>query len=173
MNIFRAENLNNSYWAGVNIILNQTLTKWWSLNASATGYRAYIDGKNLGLGTSTYFGTFNRLATNFKLPLKSDLQINYFYMGSYKVLQTSQVPTYYFDLALKKELFQSKGSLTFQILDIFSTWKFQYTTTHPDYTLNTVFYPFRYRYTLTFTYKFNNYKETQRREIQNQGGGSR
>ncbi len=171
VNIGRAENLNGSFWGGVNIVLNQTLTKWWSVNGSTSEYHEYLDGKNLGFGTSNYFGNYNRLASNFKLPYKTNLQINYFYMGRFKILQRNQDPTYYFDLALKKEFFQSKGNLTFQITDIFSTWKFQFINTNPDYILNSAYYPMRYRYTLTFTYKFNNYKETQRREIQNGGGG--
>jgi ferric enterobactin receptor len=169
INIGKTENLNGSYWNGMSFNLNQTLTKWWSLNAFLNMYWAHPQGQNLGLGSSNFFGNMSKLTSNFKLPYKTDFQINTFYMGHMTILQMNQDPTYNIDLALKKELFKGKGQLTFAVNDIFNTRRYHFVNSNPNFTLDSYFYMQQYRYTLTFTYKFNNYKEARQKDIPSRG----
>ena len=99
---------------------------WWKLDFNFNLFYADIDGSNIkpDYKTSTY-SWFARQTSRFTLSKNVDLQIRANYEAPQKTAQGERKSLYYADLSVSKDVFKGKGTLNFNVLDVFNTRRMQ------------------------------------------------
>jgi len=149
------ENLNSAKSYGVELTSTGHPFKWWSFNANFTYFRMIINGNdpNAALNNDNYSYT-GKLITNLTFPDLFDFQIAYNYQGPTVFAQGKNEPVQSFDVALKKNFLDNKGSIGFRVSDLFNQLKYSSETEGPGF----VQYLTRVRDSrvayLTFSYRF-------------------
>lgn len=145
--------------------------KWWRMNGSFNFFTFSSDGSfngvDYGTTNSSYFA---RLSSKFTLPGKIELQANSFYMGPRQNAQTESDPMFSLNLAVSKDLFDDKATLSLNVSDLFNSRKRRSFTQTPTFTSDSEFQWRQRQVNLSFIYRFNQPKE-QRQRGGRQGGG--
>ncbi|TRZ64070.1 TonB-dependent receptor, partial [bacterium] len=120
------ENISKSSAYGLEFVVTGSITKWWSLNGSASYSKTQISGTSSTQGAldNTSDAWSGKLMTSFTFPKIFDFQIAYFYTGRMITAQGSMDPMQAMDIAIKKDFFNKKASLTLRIADALNTQKF-------------------------------------------------
>jgi len=166
------ENLNNDKSLGVEGSFMYDITKWFNVNLSGTYYNYRLDDRRFENGDKILSSNnWNaRLITSFKLPSNTRFQLNASYESPTVEAQGREEEQYYFDFTMRQDFFGKKLNVTFKIGDVFSTRK------HVEHTYGENFYVYQYRkreapiYTLTLSYKLNNFKPQQNPNVSDSGG---
>jgi hypothetical protein len=104
------------------------------------------------------------------LPYKIDWQTNVTYNGSEKYAQGRSLAVVGANLGFSKDVFKEKGTIAFNIQDVFNSRKRMYDTTIKNVLNSYTEMQWRMRQiTLSFTYRFNKKKE-ERTKPQKSGG---
>jgi len=116
------ENLNKQNSLGADLVFSYKLTDWWKLDANVNFFRAITDGTNLddSFEADTYTW-FARQTSRFTLPKQFDIQLRTNYDAPEKTPQGKRKAIYFFDLAVQKDLWKSKGKITLSVMDIFQS----------------------------------------------------
>ncbi|MDF0708454.1 TonB-dependent receptor domain-containing protein [Flagellimonas okinawensis] len=145
--------------------------KWWRMNGSFNFFTFSTDGSfngvDYGTTNSSYFARFS---SKFTLPSKIELQANSFYMGPRQNAQTDTKGMFSLNLALSKDLFKDKATLSLNVSDLFNSRKRQSFTQTPTFTTDSEFQWRRRQVNLSFIYRFNQPKEQRQRGRQQPGG---
>lgn len=123
------QNLDKGINAGLEVIVDQQITKWWKLNASINLYENYIEGTELlhNIGRSA-FRASGKLSSYMNLPKDWSIQLSGQYRSPFMDLQTDMMASYWADLAVKKDLFQKRATLSLRVEDVFCTGGFGHLT---------------------------------------------
>lgn len=110
----------NAY--GAEFTSGYNFTKWWKLDFSFNFFRSRIDGTNVNddFSSDTYTW-FSRQTSRFILNPSTDLQFRANYEAPMNTPQGKRKSLYFFDIAINKDIFKEKGTLTLNITDIFNT----------------------------------------------------
>ena len=154
----------------------------FELNLSYRKGRKWNINSNFNLYSNKVVGSYNdfvfdneslswsfRLNNKLTLPGKIEWQTRMNYRGPEETAITKRDGNFSVDLAFSKELFNDNASLTFNVRDLLDQggWKTE--------TFNQTFYndsEYRWRqrsYTLNFTYRFNQKKNQNRRQMRSGG----
>ena len=146
--------------------------KWWRMNGSFNYFTFSSDGSFNGIdyGT-TNTSYFARFSSKFTLPAKVELQANSFYMGPRQNAQTETKGMFSLNLALSKDLFKDKATLSLNVSDLFNSRKRQSFTQTPTFTTDSEFQWRRRQVNLSFIYRFNQPKEQRQRQQRGPGNG--
>ncbi|RYU78054.1 outer membrane beta-barrel protein [Hymenobacter persicinus] len=109
---------------GLELSLNQPLTKWWRLTATGSGYRnivSAVTGTEADNRNVAYTARLNTTITPVK---KLDVQLTGNYRSANVTVQGRIAPVYFVDAALKKDVLQDRGSITLRVSDVFNTQQF-------------------------------------------------
>ena len=125
------QNFGHTNTFGLELAVNQPLTKWWKLAANGSFYRNEVtsfsgDGQNRrGLtGTARLLSTFT--------PAKAlDVQLTGTYRAPILTPQGRLSANYGLDLALRQRLFNDRAALTLRLSDLFNTRR-QYSQLYAD-----------------------------------------
>ncbi len=142
-------NANSSRSEGAELTTQNTLTKWWDMNANVNIYNSKINTDNItGTSQDALWSWFAKINNNFKLPKNFKLQLSGTYQsktnlpvnqgggfgpggggppggGSQSAAQGYIKSNYGIDAALQKSfLKKNAASVTFSVNDIFRTRKF-------------------------------------------------
>lgn len=174
-------NLSTQHAYGVEFNLSLTPVKWWQLNTSANFYRAVTEGKyNEELFYSDTH-TFNTRTTS-KLTLfgSVNFQASFNYRAPRITTQGKDLSVYNLDLALAKDIFKGKGTITANVRDLFNSRKQRSVTeiiptddAEGDYYYSTSESQWRPRqFRVTLTYRLNQMKERKKdRDGDREGDG--
>lgn len=111
---------------GAEFTSGYTPVKWWKVDFSFNFFRSMIDGTNVDEDfSSDTYSWFARQTSRFTLSPKTDLQFRANYEAPMQTPQGSQKSLYFFDLAINKDIFKDKGTITLNIADIFNTRKYR------------------------------------------------
>lgn len=115
---------------GVEAILQGSPFKWWTANINFSYYRSEVNG-NDGFNdiTNSAYNWSMKMMQNFSFKNLFDVQMSYFYSGKMMMLQGSLDPFQSLDIAIKKDFFNKKFSISFRVQDIFNSQKFSATST--------------------------------------------
>jgi iron complex outermembrane receptor protein len=164
------ENLAQRHSVGIDVFFNHSFNKWWKGNISVNAYRSEVFGENIDPSFNVaFFSMFGRLSQTFSLLDNLDLQINYFYRAPMETIQGRMLSMQAMDVAVTHEFWDGNASLTLRVSDVFDTRFFRFRTEAQDFTVDTEWNRLTRRGLLTFTYKFNNYRE--RRTTRSGAGG--
>ena len=109
------------------------------------------------------------------MPYKIDWQTNASYNGAQKMAQGKSLGVFAANLAFSKDIMKDKGTLSFNVSDVFNSRKRNMETYLPGVVSSYSEMQWRERqFSLSFTYRFNkpkNEREKQPRKMQNDNEG--
>jgi outer membrane receptor protein involved in Fe transport len=153
----------NAY--GLEFNLSLTVGKWWDISSSANFYRAITEGayKDEQLSRDTY--SFHARTTSKMTITKGlEFQTSFFYRGPRETTQGRQLAAYSLDLALAKDILKGKGTISANVRDLLNTRKWRSIVDIPEedyYSESTRQWAPR-QVRLTFTYRLNQNKKTEK-----------
>ncbi|MNX20859.1 Colicin I receptor precursor [compost metagenome] len=179
----RPINLGKEQKFGFEFTLNYTPFKWWRLNSNfnlynvkTTGENSYTDTngdlivQNLDNQANSWFA---RISSKITLPYKIDWQLTGMYNGEQKTAQGKNLGMFGMNTALSKDVLKDKGTIAFNISDVFNS-RIMRSYTYLDYQTSYSEMQFRKRqFNLSFTYRFNKPKSERDKNAQpkNEDGG--
>lgn len=157
-------NVGSATNTGVEVILNQTLAKWWKLTGSINWYNNSIkaySGTLLFPYERTYIipnttdkSADLKLNNQFTLWKKTQLQITALYYTPKNIPQGKQMARSSVDIGLKQSILNGKGDLTFSFSDLFNKFGIKQDISGDGFTAVYENYYETQIATLGFKYKF-------------------
>ncbi len=159
--------IRDSYGLEGNVSLD--LSKWWKVNMNANFYRAITEGEAFGedLSSDTYSmsGRFNSKITIWN---KINYQANLNYRAPEEMPQGRRKSYYSVDMAVNKEIFNGKGTITASVSDLFNTRKWRSETFGKTFATMSEFQWRARQFMLTLNYRLN--QKSKQREDKSGGG---
>lgn len=173
--IFEVQNVENDNSTGLELMANAEVYKWLRVNTSGNFYYYKMDVSE-NQGESQEDWTWNaRLSTTIFLGPLTRFQADGMYYGPKVTAQGSSEDFYGINAAIRQDLFNRKLTATLQVRDIFGTMSHQFTSNTETFTNSVRFKREPQIVMLSLSYKFNNFKQTNRRDMENgdpgNGGG--
>jgi outer membrane receptor protein involved in Fe transport len=153
--ISKPENIGLARNYGIELMGTAQWTKWWDMNTSFSMAQNEIEATEEGRGIDSRVSTWNaRFNSNFTFWENSRLSVNAFYNSPRAIAQGTIRPIYAFGIGFQKPILNKKGSIGFNVRDIFYTMRFGSETRGANFiqTTNTrrdtrmVMVNFRYRF---------------------------
>lgn len=139
--------------------------KWLRLNGSFNFFQFETEGAFNGIDYGAKNTSwFTRGSAKVTLPAKIDWQTNVFYRGPQNNAQTESKGLLSTDVALSKDVLKDNGTIGFNVSDLFNSRKRRSLTTTDSFISDNEFQWRERQFTLSFTYRFNQKKQRQRRE---------
>ncbi|HEX2532300.1 MAG TPA: outer membrane beta-barrel family protein, partial [Chitinophagaceae bacterium] len=158
-------NLRSERAWGAEFTSNWRPTGWWKLDLSANFFHADIDGSNI---VATYrastYSWFARQTSRFTLPNNIELQARANYEAPQRTAQGRRRSLYFFDVSANKDVFKGKGTINFNVLDVFNTRRGRYTTSGVNFYSEGWSQGRRRQVNLTLNYRIRQAKPAPRKE---------
>lgn len=170
-------NLSTSERVGFEFTLNYRPFKIWNINSDFNLYQVTTDGDYTNPTTNVtqsfdFENTSYFIRLNQKITLgKTDLQINSNYRGPSQNAQTESQGVFSMNIAASRDFFDEKASLSVNFSDVFNSRISRRTTNIPNF-LNQ-YSEFQWRepqFRVSFVYRFNQKKESFKRNRDVNGG---
>lgn len=150
------ENLIGETAYGVEFTTGYKVYEWWKLDFNINYFHAMTDGSNINENfTSETNSWFTRQTSRFTLANDTYLQVRGNYEAAQQIAQGERKPIWFLDLGLNTPLFNGKGTLTFNIIDLFNTRKFRTITMGDNFWSDSTRQRNRRQINLTIGYKIN------------------
>ncbi len=161
--ITRTENLLSEKAFGLEFTSGYTPYKWWKLDFNFNFFHADIDGSNImpDYKTTTY-SWFARQTSRFTFARNFDVQLRTNYEAPQKTAQGKRKALYYADLSMSKDIIKGKGTLVFNVLDIFNSRRLRSITRGANFYSESDFQNRRRQINLTFNYRIRQAKPVAR-----------
>lgn len=176
------KNLSADYSTGFEGMINMPLTKWWTLNTSASLYDYRIDRGSddsyKGNDNSTF--TWNaRINSTFRLKWGTSIQLMGFYNAASITSQGTRDAMFFTNVGVRQDLMKRKLTLSVQVRDVFGANKFESTTQGINFKNFSSSKRQSQIVTFSISFKINNYKADRRErgngddsnEMDFEGGG--
>ncbi|MFY7826193.1 MAG: TonB-dependent receptor domain-containing protein [Flectobacillus sp.] len=158
----RPENLTGEKSFGLDIASQVNFYQWWKSDFSFSIFNADIDGSNIDenykRNTQSWFA---RHTSKFSLPNRLDIQVRANYEAPQKTVQGRRLSMYYIDFSVSKEVFQGKGTLNLNIMDIFNTRVSRFVTEGANFITDGSSQFRRRQINLTLNYRIKNAKKVK------------
>jgi outer membrane receptor protein involved in Fe transport len=119
------ENIASADAYGFELIVNQTITKWWRMNISGSLFQTVINGSNIDPDlTNTDLSWSGRINSFMKFNTKWDLQTNVMYRGPGVMPQGKRNAMFFVNAGLRYAAIQNTLTFSLNVRDIFNTHKF-------------------------------------------------
>jgi len=153
------QNLLSEQAMGVEFSSSYSPTSWWKLDFNFNLFHAEIDGTNI---VETYKAStdswFVRQTSRFTLPKNFDIQIRGNYEAPQNTAQGKRKALYYVDLAMSKDILKGRGTINFNVLDIFNTRRVRSISEGMNFYTESNFQARRRQFNLTFNYRIKQTK---------------
>jgi outer membrane receptor protein involved in Fe transport len=128
------ENIANADAYGLELILNQTITKWWKMNVSGSMFQTFINGSNIDPDlTNSDLSCSARANSSMKFNKKWDLQLNAMYRGPGVMPQGKRNAMFFVGAGLKYAAIENSLTFSLNVRDLFNTHKFGVTMNDDRY----------------------------------------
>ncbi len=168
-------NFGHSNNMGVELIARNKITAWWINTTNFNLYRTVLEGQTAVKDYATDAINWNvRIMSSFRFWKNADIQLSGNYLAPVRIPQGYYYGFSGVDLGFKKDIWDGKASVGFNIQDILNTKKFYVSTKDFNYQGKTEFKRETQWVSVNFTYKFGKPGEGQqprRNRQQQQGGG--
>jgi outer membrane receptor protein involved in Fe transport len=157
------ENLLSEKAAGVEFTSAYSPVSWWKLDFNFNLFHAEIDGSNIvaSYKTTTY-SWFARQTSRFTLPKNFDIQVRGNYEAPQNTAQGKRKSLYYADLSLSKDVLKGRGTINFNILDVFNTRRVRSVSEGINFYTDSNFQARRRQFNLTFNYRIKQSKQVKK-----------
>lgn len=163
-------NLNTGYNYGLEFIFDWQILQWWKINVSVNLYESTIEGTALlGNKDKSSFQASGKFSSYMNLPGDWTLQLSGQYWAPWLDLQTEMEANYWVDLAVKKDVFQKRGTINLRVSDVLCTGGWGHKTY--DAQMNRVVRAKRLSPTVTigFSWKINNGLKQRQQQSEEEG----
>lgn len=164
-------NLSTGYNYGLEFIFDWQIFQWWKINVSINVYQSHIEGTELLHNQSTSsLQASGKFSSFMMLPKDWTIQLSGQYWAPWLDLQTKMDPGYWADLAIKKDVFNKRGTINLRVSDVFCTGGWGHTTY--SQTFNRVVKAKRLSPVVTvgFSWKINNGLKQKPQQSEEEGG---
>ena len=164
-------NLSTGYNYGMEFIFDWQIFQWWKLNVSLNLYQSHIEGtEQLNNQSAESFQASGKFSSFMTLPKDWTIQLSGQYWAPWLDLQTQMDPSYWVDLAVKKDVFDKRGTINLRVSDVLCTGGWGHTTY--SHTFNRVMRGRRLSPTVTvgFSWKINNGLKQRPQQQEEEGG---
>lgn len=170
-NIFMSspENVGKDYSLGLEFMFGFKALKWWEVDIMGDVYRYKVEGVLYDEDFSNESNNWGARFNNTFVFKDTKLQINSMYNGPSVRAQGETSGFFMVNFAARQDFLNNKMSATFQVRDIFSTAKHEFTSTGPSFYDYSEFERESPVFTVSLSYRFNNYKPS--RKGRSNGGG--
>lgn len=118
------ENLNHEDAVGAEFVMGYKPYDWWKTDLNFNFFHANIDAKHIdGASDVKTTSWFSRVTTRFDVGSNSDIQIRGNYEAPRQIAQGRRLSLFYLDLAASYGFLGQKGTITFNVSDIFNSNK--------------------------------------------------
>jgi outer membrane cobalamin receptor len=163
-------NIGADYSTGLEMMLNLRPTKWWMVNLMGNGFRYRVEGEINGRDIGQQSNNWNtRFSNTFTLRKTTRVQFDGTYNSPSITAQGRREGFLFTNLAVRQDLFKNKMNVTLAVRDIFSTAKFGFESSGPDFYASRNFEQKSPIFSVNVTYRINNYR--QRRDNSSSGNG--
>ncbi len=166
-------NLATNDRTGFEFTLSYRPSSKWNVNGNFNLFNSKTKGfyNNIDYGAKN-LSWFARLNNKYTLPANIDWQTRLFYAGPREDAQNKSKGQFGLDLAFSKDLFKDKASLAFNINDALNSRKRRTESTTDTFFSDSEFQWRKRSFTLSFTYRFNQQKRTEKQRGGLNGGGN-
>jgi outer membrane receptor protein involved in Fe transport len=167
-------NLNLQHAFGAEFTSSYSFYKWWKQDLNFNFFRAITDGSNISNGyTSNTYSWFTRVTSRFSLPENIDLQLRGNYEAPQKTAQGRRKSLAYLDVAASKDIFNNKGTITLNVLDVFNSRRMRSVFEGDNFYTSTNGLFRKRQINLTFSYRLNQSKTAEKRKsrLETEEGG--
>ena len=159
----RPENLATEDAFGAEFTSTYTPLKWWKLDFNFNFFRAITDGKNLDANfKADTYSWFARQTSRFTLAPQTEFQIRANYEAPQQLPQGSRKSRTFVDLAFSKEIMRGKGTLIFNVIDVFNSRYLRSITEGANFYSEGTFGMRARQINLTVNYRLNQAKNAKR-----------
>jgi ferric enterobactin receptor len=157
------QNLKSEKAMGIEFTSGYSPTEWWKLDVNFNFFHADIDGSNIieTYKASTY-SWFVRQTSRFTLPKSFDIQIRGNYEAPQNTAQGRRKSLYYADFSMSKDVLKGRGTINFNILDIFNTRRIRSISEGINFYTDSNFQARRRQFNLTFNYRIKQAKQAKK-----------
>lgn len=166
-------NIDKSVNYGLELIIDQQITKWWKMNISANFFGNYTDATLINNNEIKSFNWDAKLNSTMNLPHEWTIQTSAMYFAPRKTIQGESAARFFSDIAIKKNI-NKKITLSLRYADIFRTAGHRSNTITDDYFSIRNGKPYRQSLTLNFSYRFGDgkpMKKMPKKHLDNGAGG--
>ena len=167
-------NLNTEYRYGVEFNFNYNPTKWLRMNGNLNLYQqqtrgdyTFIDFDGKPVYENFDFDAFNwsgRFTARVTLPAAIEWQTNYMYFAGSKTSQGKSLDFHSINMALSKDLFKEKATLSLNVQDLLNTRKRMMYIDLPTASTYTEMQWRERTVNVSFTYRFNQSKKEAQKQ---------
>lgn len=128
-------NLNRSQNYGLEVVLNQDITRWWKVSSNVSFFQRSIQASAdvPGILTRTNRSYTGRLTTDLRPVRGTAIQIAANYRSPFLVAQGTISRFFNVDVGVKQDVLKGRGTLTLRISDVFNTLQFQSDSFGPNF----------------------------------------
>ncbi|MFM1913841.1 MAG: hypothetical protein RIR51_1693 [Bacteroidota bacterium] len=154
------QNIANEFATGLEFNGSKNLNRWWKGDLSLNLFYGKSDASNLdAIYRSETFSWFTRHTSRFKIKNSIDLQIRANYEAPQNTPQGKMQEIKWIDFSASKDIMKGDGTITLNIIDVFSSRKMRYIT-QGDIFYTKGFSQFRLtQFNLTFNYRIKTTKQ--------------
>ncbi len=161
------QNLKSEKAMGVEFSSTYSPTSWWKLDFNFNFFHADIDGSNI---IETYKASTNswfvRQTSRFTLPKSFDIQIRGNYEAPQNTAQGRRKALYYADFSISKDVFNGRGTINFNVLDVFNTRRIRSISEGVNFYTDSNFQGRRRQFNLTFNYRIKQAKQVKKASLE-------
>jgi iron complex outermembrane receptor protein len=118
-------NLKSGSTYGLELTGKVQLLPIWDATTNFNFFRNRINGTNVdGILNNEGFSWFGKINTNIRLPQQFSLQFNGNYEAPKVAAQSTMQEIWWMDVALRKNILNNRGTLVFNVSDVFNTRKY-------------------------------------------------
>jgi hypothetical protein len=141
--------------------------RWWKLDFNFNFFHADIDGSNIiETYTATTYSWFVRQTSRFTLPKGLDVQVRGNYEAPQNTAQGKRKSLYYADLAMSKDILKGRGTITFNVMDVFNTRRVRSISEGENFYTNSSNQARRRQFNLTFNYRIKQAKQVKKQNAE-------
>ncbi len=166
-------NIDKSVNYGLELIIDQQITKWWKVNLSANLFGNYTDATLINDEEITSFNWDAKLNSTMTLPKSWTIQISAMYFAPSKTIQGERGSRFFSDIAIRKNI-NKQATLALRFTDVFRTAGHNGITVTDDYISFRHGRPYRQSLSLNFSYRFGEGKQMKKmpkKHLDNGAGG--
>lgn len=154
------ENVGEDFSTGLELMWNYRPAKWWNFNVMGNFYHYKVQGMLYGEDqVETSNNWHARWGNTFNITKTTKLQVDAMYHAPTTSLQGKREGFAFTNMAVRQDFFNNKLNLTFSVRDVLNTAKFGFESSGPDFYSKRNFDMDSPVFSLTLSYKINNYRQ--------------
>ncbi len=127
-------NLNSGTTYGVEVTARAQILPIWEATANFNFFQNIINGNNIAPQVNNKgFSWFGKANTSLRLPRQFSVQVNGTYEAPTISLQNTTTALWWLDIAVRKNIYNNRGTIVFNVSDIFNTRKYTHIFDMPVY----------------------------------------